>query len=70
MSLEDVERAILDSIRESRTVDMPEWDSELRHQLFGVCDDCNLEEREYWGTNDDGDHWRIRIVDPREPSRL
>jgi hypothetical protein len=64
-----IQTAIDDSIRENRivsidaTLDTQEW-VDLANGLSLECDDwteSNGNVREYWGTDEDGDKWRIHL---------
>ena len=73
MTKTNVTQAILDSIRENRVVeltaklDTQEW-VDAAHELSLASEDYNEErtakglERDYWGTDDDGDAFRVRLI--------
>lgn len=67
-----VQQAIDDSIREDRivtlraTVDTQEW-VDLVTELGSRSDDwvdAGHGLREYWGSDDDGDLWRVHVLSP------
>lgn len=72
MSNHRIQTAIEDSIRENRivtleaTVDTQEW-VDLVSDLSVECEDWTENKadgaliREYWGTDEDGDEWRIHV---------
>jgi hypothetical protein len=58
---EIIQQAINESIDWDRTQDVP-WSQEIETEIMAECDDWHPEERTFWGTNDDGQHWQIRLI--------
>jgi hypothetical protein len=52
--------AIAESVQRSciaHAVDSPD----IRDDLLTLCDDCETDCGDYWGTNDEGDAWRVQV---------
>lgn len=56
-----IEQAITESIAENRTVSLDHSDV-LAADLALECDGESDSEHVYWGTDEDGGEWQIRLV--------
>ncbi len=63
-----IEQAIEQSQQENRTVTLSEYDLAMVEDLVCASDDnvLNGGDWEFWGTDDDGNTWRVHLADARE----
>lgn len=62
---QDVMNTILESISSGETAELPHSAARAR-ALWSKCDGGMF--REYWGTDFDGNRWRVRLVGGEESS--
>lgn len=57
-----IDNALFLSVTQNRIVHL-EYSEELHDQMLSLCDDWTNGEscNEYWGTNDEGDEWRVHL---------
>ena len=57
------QQAIRQSIRQNEIVHL-EYDEDIATELQFACDDSVVgnEVREFWGTTEDGDEWRVHLA--------